>query len=155
MAMTTAWHDIVHDFRDEMHDLASINTTAATRQAYLALWVTFMAIPLLFGLDRFAGIMNSSWEGLVATWVNDLVPGSATAAVMTFGVIELVLFVLVAAVPRVGGDLLALWLVLWAINLFWVDGMAWAAIGTLALAACCLAMARMSTTWHHKEDMPT
>jgi len=155
MAMTAAWHDIVHDFRDEMHDLATITTAAATRQAYLALWVTFMAIPLLFGLDRFAGIMNASWEGLVATWVDDLVPGSTTAAVMTFGVIELVLFALVAAVPRIGGDLIALWLVLWAINLFSVDDMAWAAVGTLALAACCLAMARMSTSWHHKEDTAT
>ena len=155
MATTAAWHGIVHDFRDEMHDLATITTAAATRQAYLALWVTFMGVPLLFGLDRFAGIMNASWEGLVATWVDDLLPGSTTAAVMTFGVIELVLFALVAAMPRVGGDLLALWLVLWAINLFTVEGYAWAAMGTLALAACCLAMARMSTSWHEKEDMPT
>lgn len=151
MAITHAWHNHVHDLRDEMRDLASITHVDATRQAYLALWATFMAVPLLFGLDRFAGVMNDDWESSVATWMNDVLPGGAGGAVATFGVVELLLFAAVAAMPRIGGDLLAIWLVLQTINLLAVGGLQWVAMGTLALAVCSLAMARMSKAYHHAE----
>ena len=151
MAMTHAWHDLVHDFRDEVRDLTSITTVDAARQAYLALWATFMAVPLLFGLDRFVAVMNENWEGYVAGWANDILPGGAAGAVATFGVVEIALFLAVAAMPRIGGDLLALWLVLQAVNLFGVGDIHWIAMGTLGLALCCLAMARMSKAYHHHE----
>lgn len=151
MALTHAWHDLVHDMKDEMHDLATINTVGAARQAYLALWATFIAFPLLFGLDRLMAFMNDNWEGYVATWVNDVMPGSASDAVMVFGVVELALAACVALMPRIGGDLLGVWLLLLAVNLFAIDGMAWLAVGTIALAICSVAMARLSTTYHHTE----
>lgn len=151
MALTHAWHDIVHDMQDEMHDLATITRVDAARQAYLALWATMIAFPVVFGIDRFTGAMNDNWEGYVANWANDLLPGTASDAIVVFGVVELVLAALVAVSPRVGGDLLALWLALLAINLFSIDGLVWIGMGTAALAICCLAMARMSTTYHHKE----
>ena len=151
MALTHAWHDIVHDMQDEMHDLATITRHDAARQAYLALWATMIAFPLVFGLDRFTGAMNDHWEGYVANWANDLLPGTASDAIVVFGVVELVLAALVLTMPRIGGDLLALWLALLAVNLFSMDGMAWIAMGTVALAICSLAMARLSTTYHHTE----
>ncbi|QZY30356.1 hypothetical protein [Nocardioides coralli] len=151
MALTHAWHDYVHDFRDEMHDLATITRVDAARQAYLGLWATAMALPLLFGLDRFVGVMNEGWNGYVAGWADSLLPGGAGAAIATFGVVELVLFAAVAAMPRIGGDLLALWLVLQAINLFALGDLHWVAVGCLGLAVACLAMARMSTAYHHRE----
>jgi hypothetical protein len=151
MALTHAWHDAVHDMRDEMHDLVAIGRVDAARQAYLGLWATFVVVPLLFGLDRFAGVMNDNWNGFVATWVNDLIPGSAANAVVVFGVIELLIAAAVVVMPRIGGDLLAAWLTLFAINLFSLDGYGWAAAGTLGLAVCSLAMARMSRMYHHHE----
>lgn len=151
MAHTHAWHDLSHDFRDEIRDLASITRVDAARQAYLGLWATFMAVPLLFGLDRFLAIMNANWEAYIAGWVNDLLPGTAATAVATFGVVELVLFLAVAAMPRIGGDILALWLVIQGINLFALGDMHWVAMGTIGLALCCLAMARMSNAYHHQE----
>ena len=152
MATTHAWHGLVHDFRDEVHDLSTITRVDAARQAYLGLWATFMAVPLLFGLDRFVAVMNGSWEAYVAGWANDLLPGGASDAIATFGVVEIALFVAVAAMPRIGGDLLALWLVLQAVNLFGVGDLDWVAMGTLGLAICCLAMARMSRAYHHTEE---
>ena len=149
MAITHAWHDMVLDMKDEMRDIATITHVDAARQAYLGLWATFIAVPLVFGLDRFAAMLNDDWESYLATWANDTVPGSASDAVMVFGVIELA--AAVALVPRVGGDLLALWLVLLSFNLFAIDGLAWIGVGTVALAVCSLAMARMSTAYHHKE----
>jgi hypothetical protein len=151
MALTHAWHDLVHDMRDEMHDLATITRVDAARQAYLALWATFLAVPLVFGIDRFAAWLNEDWNALVATWANDLMPGSASDAVMVFGVVELALAAMVALMPRIGGYLLAGWFVLLALNVFAIDGLAWLGIGTLALAMASVAMARMSTAYHHTE----
>lgn len=152
MAMTHAWHDIVHDLQDEIHDLATINKLDAARQAYLALWATFIAVPLLFGIDRFATFMNPSWDPYVAAWANNILHGNAGYAVAVFGVVELVLAAAVAVLPRIGGDLLALWLVLMAANMYAIGDYGWAATGTIGLAICCLAMARMSTHYHHKES---
>lgn len=151
MAITHAWHDLVHDFRDEVHDLTTITKVDAARQAHLTLWATFMAVPLLFGVDRFVAVMNENWEAYVAGWVNDILPGGASDAIAVFGVVEIVLFLAVAAMPRIGGDLLGAWLVLQAINLFGVGDVHWAAMGTLGLAVCCLAMAHMSKAYHHHE----
>lgn len=147
MALTHAWHDM----RDEMHDLATFSRVDAARQAYLGLWATFIAVPLLFGLDKLFGFMTDNWEGYLATWANDLLPGSASDAMMWFGVVELVLAACVVLAPRVGGDLFALWMLLGACNLFAIDGMAHLAVGLLALGVCALAMARMSTAYHHTE----
>jgi len=151
MASTHAWHDLVHDMRDEVHDLATISRVSAARQAYLALWVTFMALPLLLGLDKLVGAFNSSYEMYLATWVDDLLPGSGATAMIWFGVIEIVLAAIVLAAPRVGGDLMAIWFGLMAINLFSIAEMNELGLVAGALAVCCLAFARLSTAYHHKE----
>jgi hypothetical protein len=150
MAITHAWHDIVADMKDEMHDLTDIGHATADRQAYLAMWATFTALPLLFGLDKLAGFMNTNWEGFYASWVNSAVPGSASDATMYFGVLEVAIAAAVFFAPRIGGDVLAAWLVILSISVFSVGGMAYLGFGTLALAFCALAMARLSTTYHHK-----
>ncbi len=151
MALTHAWHDLVHDMRDEMHDLATINRVDAARQAYLGLWATCIAVPLIFGADRFGEWLNDSWTALVASRANDLMPGSASDAVMVFGVVELGLAAMVALMPKLGGQLLGAWFVLLAFNCFAIDGLAWLGIGTLGLAMAALAMSRMSTAYHHTE----
>jgi hypothetical protein len=145
------WHDMVHDMRDEMHDLTTITHVEAARQGYLALWATFIALPLVFGLDKLLGVTATNWEGYLAGWVDAALPGGMSAAVMWIGAIEIVLALLVFAIPRVGGALLALWMVLAAVSLFAVGEMIALGVGALALGLCALAMARMSVTWHHTE----
>jgi hypothetical protein len=151
MAFTHAWNDLVHDMRDELHDLATFPKVDAARQAYLGLWATFMAVPLLFGLDKFVGVMNESWEVYLASWANSIIPGSAADAMLWIGAVEIIIFLLVATMPRIGGDVLAVWMVLMAISLFSVGEMVELGIGALALAVCALGMARMSRTYHHHE----
>ncbi|WP_051217739.1 hypothetical protein [Nocardioides insulae] len=153
MAATHAWHGLVHDMRDEMHDLATISRVSAARQAYLALWITFIALPLVAGLDKLIGLFSTNWEMYVAGWVNDIVPGDAGMAVMWMGVIEIALAVVMLAAPRVGGDLLALWFALVAVNLFSIAEMNELGLFAVALAVCSLACARFSTMFHHKEGM--
>lgn len=149
MATTHAMQDLVADMKDEMHDLTHITQVSAARQSYLALWASFTVLPLLYGLDKFAGFMNVTWGGFLASWVHDVLPGTGDTELYTLGVIELVLAAAVFFAPRVGGDLTALYMVVFAINFFAMEGMALFGFGSLALAFCALAMARLSTTYHH------
>lgn len=149
---THAWHDLTHDFRDEVHDLATITRVDAARQAFLGLWATFIVVPLLFGLDKILGFMTDNWEVYLATWMNDALPGSAADAMLWFGVIEILLAVAVFLAPRWGGDALAVWCLLGAISLFGIEGMAHLGVGLLALGVCALAMAHMSTAYGHHTD---
>lgn len=147
-----AFTDALHDMREDMHDLVGINHADAARQAYLALWGTFVVAPLVLGLDKFAGFITSDWEGFVARWVNTVLPGSAADAVMILGAVEILLAIAVALAPRVGGDLMALYLVLAAFSFFTMGGAGMVLLGMSALAGavCALAMARLSTTYHHR-----
>ena len=83
MATTHAWHDMVHDMRDEMHDFATDHSRGPARQAYLVLWATFMvAARSCSASTSSSSFMNVNWEGYLATWVNDVVPGTATDAML-------------------------------------------------------------------------
>src|SRR3954462_8133519 len=92
-------------------------TTDHTEQAFLLLRTVFTVAPILFGLDKFLGILTDDWEAYLATWVNDLVPGSAHDAMLMVGVIEIVAGVVVAVAPRWGGLLVAAWLAGIIVNL--------------------------------------
>jgi hypothetical protein len=151
MALTHAWHDLSHDLRDEVHDLASITRVDAARQAYLGLWVTFVALPLLLGLDKIVGFAGVRWEGYLAAWVDQALPGTAADAVMWLGIAEIVIAGLVLFVARIGGDVMGAWMALAAVSLFMVGGMAHLALAALALGACAVCMAHLSTTYHHQE----
>ena len=151
MAATHAWHDLVHDMRDEVHDIASISRVSAARQAYLTLWVTFMALPLLLGLDKLVGMFNGSWESYVAGWVDDIVPGSTSNAVMWGGIVQIALAVVVLVAPRVGGALLSLWFLLAAIDLFSVPAMNEQGLVAAALCVCALAFTRLAMAYHRHE----
>ena len=151
MSTTHAWDNLVHDMRGEMHDLAHLQEVSAPRQAYLALWATFVVLPLLFGIDKLATIMTNSWDGYVAVWANNFLPGNAHDAVMWIGIVEIILAAVVLIAPHAGGDLLAGFYTLLAINLFGVDQMAHLAVGMLALAVCSFCMARMAQGDHKRE----
>jgi len=145
-----AFADSVHDMRKEMHDLTHITSVDAARQAYVGLWGAFVVVPLIFGIDKFTGYITGDWGAYVATWVNNILPGSAATAVTTLGVVEILLACAVALKPRLGGDLSALYLTLAAFSVFAIGGGAMVMLGImfLASAVCAMAMARLSTTYH-------
>ena len=93
-----------------------IPAAAGTRQAlaadraFLLLRTVFTIAPIAFGLDKFAEILTDNWEGYLAPWVNDLVPGSAHDAMLAVGVIEVVAGLVVAVAPKYGAPLVAAWL---------------------------------------------
>ena len=87
----------------------AVPSTAADR-VFLLLRTTFVVAPIAFGLDKFLEVLTDNWEGYLAPWVNDIVPGSAHDAMLIVGVIEIVAGVVVAVAPRYGGLLVAAWL---------------------------------------------
>lgn len=152
MAVTHAWHDIVHDMRDEMHDIGDIAHVEPARQAFLLLWVTFIVAPILFGIDKFAGVLTSNWEGYLAPWVNDIVPGSASDAMMIVGIVEIVAGIMVALMPRVAGYVVALWLAGIIVNLVSMGEFYDIALRDFGLLVAAVAMARLAATYHRTGD---
>src|SRR5262245_28528962 len=100
-----------------LHHRPSVTTANHTDQAYLLLRSLFVVAPILFGLDKFLGILTDDWEAYLATWVNDLVPGDAHDAMLIVGVIEIVAGLVVLVTPRWGALLVAAWLAGIIVNL--------------------------------------
>ena len=151
MTATHAWHDMTHEMRTELHDIAFIGRVAPARQAFLLLWATFTVAPLLFGLDKFAGVMTDNWEAYLAPWVNDLVPGTAAQAMMAVGIVEILAALLVMTMPRIGGYVVAVWLAGIIVNLVSMGEYYDIALRDLGLLVGALALARLATTFHDTE----
>ena len=85
------------------------HATDGAHQAFLLLRTVFTVAPILFGLDKFLGLLTD-WDHYLAPWINDIVPGTAHQAMLAVGVIEIVAGVLVAVRPAIGGYVVAAWL---------------------------------------------
>ncbi|KQY64273.1 DoxX family membrane protein [Nocardioides sp. Root140] len=125
-------------------------TNSPVEQAFFLLRTVFTIAPIVFGLDKFAGLLTD-WEDYLAPWINDLVPGSAHQAILAVGVIEIVAGLAVALAPRFGALLVAAWLAGIILNLLTMGeyyDVALRDFGLLvgALALALLARARHSAT---------
>src|SRR3990170_461040 len=79
-------------------------------QAFLLLRIAFTVAPIVFGLDKFAGVLTDDWTRYLAPAFNDVIPGSAADAMHIVGVVEVIAGLTVAIAPRFGGLLVAGWL---------------------------------------------
>ncbi len=87
----------------------SLVGTSGADRAFFLLRTVFVIAPIAFGLDKFAEVLTE-WDGYLAPWINDIVPGSAHDAMLIIGVIEIVAGLAVAVVPRYGALIVAAWL---------------------------------------------
>ena len=147
MATTHAWDGMTHDMRD----VGAITRAEPAHQAYLALWVGFTVLPLIVGLDKLIGFLNVNWEAYLAGWVNNIVPGSASDAMMIVGVVEIAAAVLVAVAPRIGAYVVAAWLAGIIVNLLSTGHYYDIALRDLGLMIGALALARLAVTYHGRE----
>ena len=115
-------------------------------QAFLILRIGFTVAPILFGLDKFAGVLVD-WEQYLAPWINDIVPGSATDAMHLVGVVEILAGVVVAVRPRWGALLVAAWLGGIIINLLTLSGYYDIALRDFGLLLGALALARLAVAY--------
>ncbi|MFF7442887.1 hypothetical protein [Streptomyces sp. NPDC008122] len=116
-------------------------------QAFVILRTGFTVAPILFGLDKFANLLVD-WPTYLAPWIDDIVPGSAQAAMYAVGVIEIVAGIAVALAPRFGGWLVAGWLAGIIVNLLTVPGYYDIALRDLGLLLGAVALARLAQKYH-------
>ena len=86
---------------------ASTASSAGTRspgahQAFVLLRTVFTVAPILFGLDKFAGLLTD-WEQYLAPQIANLIPGTSHQVMLAVGVVEVIAGLLVAVLPRIGG----------------------------------------------------
>ena len=117
-------------------------------QAYLLLRVVFALAPIVFGLDKFAGVLTDDWTRYLAPQFNDLIPGSAATAMHLVGIVEIAAGLVVLAVPRWGALLVAGWLAGIILNLLLVGGYGDIAMRDFGLLAGALALNRLATAAH-------
>jgi uncharacterized membrane protein YphA (DoxX/SURF4 family) len=115
-------------------------------QAFLALRTVFTVAPIVFGLDKFANLLTD-WPGYLASWINDLVPGSGQDAMYAVGVIEIVAGLAVALLPRYGGLIVAAWLAGIILNLLTIPGFYDVALRDFGLLVAALALSRLAVRY--------
>ncbi|CAM5735706.1 hypothetical protein STAFG_1996 [Streptomyces afghaniensis 772] len=120
-------------------------------QAFVILRVGFTVAPILFGLDKFANLLVD-WPTYLAPWINDIVPGSAQAAMYAVGAIEIVAGLAVALAPRFGGWLVAGWLAGIIVNLLTIPGYYDVALRDFGLLLGAVALARLAQRYHGKRQ---
>src|SRR5918992_2857160 len=129
--------------RDTPAPPSGIDPAPAARQAFLLLRTVFTVAPVLFGMDKFFGLLTD-WEGYLAPQVDALVPGSAHQAMLAVGVVEILAGVLVGVLPRIGGYVVAAWLAGIIVNLLLIGGFYDIALRDFGLLVGALALARLA-----------
>jgi hypothetical protein len=129
--------------------LPSRSTAAGSRRperdAFLLLRTVFAVAPVLFGVDKFTGLLTD-WERYLAPQVDDLVPGTAHQAMLAVGVVEIAAGVLVVLAPRLGGYVVAAWLAGIIGNLLLVGDYYDVALRDFGLLVAALALARLAAS---------
>lgn len=118
-------------------------TTSPAQQAFLLLRAGFTVAPVVFGLDKFLGLL-ADWPSYLWPRVDALLPGTASQAMMAVGVVEIAAGLLVAVRPRIGGYVVAAWLGVIIVNLLALGGFYDIALRDVGLLLAALALARLA-----------
>ena len=116
-----------------------------TAQAFMLLRIAFTVAPILFGIDKFAGVLTDDWTRYLAPAFNDIIPGNAADAMHIVGVVEILAGLVVAVSPRFGGLLVAGWLAGIIVSLLLVGGYGDIALRDFGLLIGALALSRLAS----------
>ena len=123
-------------------------------QAFMLMRIAFTVAPILFGLDKFAGVLTDDWTRYLATEYSDLIPGSASDAMHIVGVVEIAAGLVVAVVPRFGGLLVAAWLAGIIVSLLLVGGYGDIALRDFGLLLGALSLWRLASAYADGSGSP-
>ena len=115
-------------------------------QAYSLLRTGFTVAPILFGLDKFFNVLVD-WPQYLASWVNDIAPGSAQDFMYFVGGVEILAGLVVALKPRYGAYLVAGWLGGIIVNLLTHSGYYDIALRDFGLLIGALALGRLAAAY--------
>lgn len=105
---------------------------------------TFVLVPLVAGLDKFFNYLVD-WERYLAPEVAGVMGVGAGTLMLWVGIIEIIAALITAVSPRIGGNIVALWLWLIIINLLMIPGFYDIILRDLGLSLGALALAKLST----------
>jgi hypothetical protein len=131
----------------------SSSPATALRQACWLLRVGFTALPIVFGLDKFADVLTD-WPRYLAPQVDELVPGTASQAMLAVGVVEIAAGILVAVAPRIGSWVVAAWLAGIIGNLLLLGNFYDVALRDLGLLLGALTLGRLAAAVHALDSTP-
>jgi hypothetical protein len=114
-------------------------------QAFLLLRTVFTVAPVLFGLDKFAGLLTD-WDKYLAPQFDSLMPGTTHQAMLLVGVVEIIAGIVVAVRPRLGGYVVAAWLAGIILNLLLLGQYFDVALRDFGLLVAALALARLASS---------
>lgn len=117
-------------------------------QAWLILYAGFAALPILAGLDKFAHLLVN-WDRYLAPQIASALPMAPHTFMLIVGVVEIAAGVLVALQPRIGGIVVALWLLGITLNLI-LGGFHDIALRDFGLSLGALALSRLSLEYGHR-----
>jgi hypothetical protein len=122
-----------------------IASLSPVRQAWLLLYVGFIAAPLLAGLDKFFNLLTN-WTQYIAPVASRMLGGHDQQFMYIVGVIEIAAGIGVALRPKIFAYVVAAWLLGIIANLLMVGGYYDIALRDLGLLLGALALARLSVT---------
>ena len=131
--------------------LAHLREDGVSR-AFTLLRIGFFLLPVLMGIDKFAGVLNDNWPAYLASEFNDILPGSAQDAMHGVGVVEIIAGFVVLAVPRFGGLLVAGWLGGIILSLVLVGGYGDIALRDFGLLLAALTLFTLAGTQQSDDD---
>lgn len=120
-----------------------LETASGSMQAFRILQFGFVVAPIVAGLDKFFHVLTD-WDKYVAPVVTDTLGIEPHGFMMIVGVIEVVAGIVVAVRPRIGGYVVAAWLLGIIVNLLLVGGYLDVALRDLGLLLGALALARLA-----------
>ena len=122
---------------------SAAGATASAYQAYQILHVAFTAAPILAGLDKFFHVLVN-WDKYLAPAIARLSPIGGHDFMLAVGGVEVIAGLLTALKPKIGGYVVAAWLLGIIINLLLIPNYFDVALRDFGLLLGALALARLS-----------
>ena len=124
-------------------DTTVVRVSSPSYQAYQILHVAFTVAPIVAGMDKFFHFLVN-WDIYLSPLVEKTLGVPAHSFMMGVGIIEVIAGLLVAAAPRIGGYVVALWLCGIIVNLLSIPAYLDVALRDFGLALGAVALARLS-----------
>ncbi|HLN78182.1 MAG TPA: hypothetical protein VK204_14130 [Nocardioidaceae bacterium] len=115
-------------------------------QAFLILRSAFTIAPILFGADKFFGLLVN-WDRYLAPTIANLSPFSVHQTMYLVGAIEIVAGLVVAVAPRLGAPIVSLWLLGIIVNLLLVPGFYDIALRDFGLLLAAVSLWRLAAVY--------
>ncbi|TAL42042.1 MAG: hypothetical protein EPN92_12085 [Chitinophagaceae bacterium] len=119
------------------------NSNPVVRSVWMVLKITFSAVPVVAGLDKFTDLLVD-WDMYLHPGIASMLPFSGHTFMQIVGVIEIIAGILVFAKPAMGGWVVMTWLICIALTLIASGNYLDVAVRDLVMSVGAMSLARLS-----------